>query len=209
NDLDEIAPLISLGGPIAGDDIVDASEVTTVTFSGTSDEEGGLVTLTLDDGLSPIFFNPTVSSGLWSVTVDLTGLQEGSVIVTADISDVAGNAAIQASSTITLDYSLPTISGTTNPSIVENTTIVGMYNADEAVTWSLSGDDASLFTIDGSGNVSFITAPDFEVPSDLNTDNVYDLVVEGTDASINVGILAVAVTITDEDENAPAFSSAM
>ena len=45
---------------------------------------------------------------------------------------------------------------TSAKSIFENTTPVGQFTADESVTWTISGTDASLFTIDSStGSLSF------------------------------------------------------
>lgn len=50
------------------------------------------------------------------------------------------------------------------------------------LSYSLSGDDADLFTIDPTtGEVSFVAAPDYEAPADANGDNVYDLTVTVTD----------------------------
>ncbi|MFY0648986.1 cadherin repeat domain-containing protein, partial [Sulfitobacter geojensis] len=69
--------------------------------------------------------------------------------------------------------------------------------------WSLSGADAGLFTIDASGVISFNAAPDFEAAGDSDTDNVYELTIEGEDGNSNVGTLAITVTVTDEDEINP------
>ena len=50
---------------------------------------------------------------------------------------------------------------------------------DSVCTWSLEGDDASLFEISNeaaaaNGQLSFKNAPDFENPADADMDNVYD-----------------------------------
>jgi hypothetical protein len=99
--------------------------------------------------------------------------------------------------TFTLDTVAPVISGSGSVNVVENTTAVDSYTADEAVTWSLSGTDAALFSIDASGNLSFATAPDYEAPGDADQDNVYAVTVVATDAAGNSGQLAVTVTVTD------------
>ena len=50
------------------------------------------------------------------------------------------------------------------------------------LTYSLSGTDAALFTIDpNTGEVRFIAAPDFEDPGDIGGDNVYDITVTASD----------------------------
>ncbi len=204
--LDQTGPTISIDPFIAGDDIIDASEYEFVTISGSSDEEGGIVTLTIEDGLSPIFFNPTVTEGFWSVDIDFSTFNEGLITILADIIDEVGNEGSQASASVTLDYSVPSIEGNDLPFIVENQSTVGLYESDEAVTWSLSGDDFGFFSIDEFGNLSFAVAPDFEAIGDLNADNIYEVTLEGTDGNNNIGFYAVSVTVTDEDEIIPTIS---
>ena len=90
---------------------------------------------------------------------------------------------------------------TSAKSIFENTTPVGQFTADESVTWTISGTDASLFTIDSStGSLSFSSAPDYENPGDNNTDNDYVLIVTATDAASNASTQTVTVTVLDVDE---------
>ena len=81
-----------------------------------------------------------------------------------------------------------------------------------ALTYSLSGTDASVFTIDaGTGEVRFRAVPDFENPADDDTDNVYDITVtasdgDGTDSKITDH--AVAITVTDKIDDG-AFTLSM
>ena len=50
------------------------------------------------------------------------------------------------------------------------------------LSYSLSGTDAALFTIDpATGAVRFIASPDFENPGDAGGDNVYDITVTASD----------------------------
>ena len=79
----------------------------------------------------------------------------------------------------------------------------------DTLSYSLSGTDAALFTIDPStGVVSFRAAPDFEAPGDDGGDNVYDIVVTASDG-INSADQTVAITVTNVNEvgNAPTFTS--
>ncbi|MDF1769453.1 MAG: hypothetical protein P1U43_11930, partial [Maricaulis sp.] len=77
----------------------------------------------------------------------------------------------------------------------------------DGVTYALSGTDAALFAIDAStGVVTFLTAPDYEAPADGDGDNVYDLVVTASDGT-NTTDQAVIVTVTNENDNVPAFTS--
>ena len=81
----------------------------------------------------------------------------------------------------------------------------------DPLSYSLSGTDAALFTIDAAtGVVSFVTAPDFEAPGDAGGDNVYNIIVtasDGTDGTTDTN-QAVAIRVTDINDNAPIFSSA-
>ena len=86
--------------------------------------------------------------------------------------------------------------------LLEGVTSVGTYEASGAdnVAWSLTGDDAGDFSING-GQLTFGTAPDFENPADADMDNVYMVTVVAT---ATVGTLMasqpVMVTVTDMDE---------
>ena len=75
----------------------------------------------------------------------------------------------------------------------------------ETITWGLGGDDAGDFTINrNSGVLSFAQRPNFEMPVDGSTppDNVYEIIVEATDASPtrNIREYPVTVTVTNVDE---------
>ena len=77
----------------------------------------------------------------------------------------------------------------------------------DPLSYSLSGTDAALFTITpDTGEVSFMAAPDFEAPGDDDRDNVYDITVTASDGT-NRTEQAVAITVTNENDNAPAFTS--
>ena len=73
--------------------------------------------------------------------------------------------------------------------LVENTTAVTDVDATDAdldtLNYSISGGaDATLFNIDSStGLLTFITAPDFEIPSDFDANNVYEVSVQVSDGS--------------------------
>ena len=97
----------------------------------------------------------------------------------------------------------PTITNTiTNYSVVENQTAAFTVLASDpdgdSLTYSISGgEDGSLFNISSSGVVSFITAPDFEVPTDTNDDNSYVLTVSVTDGTASAS-QNFSVTVTND-----------
>ena len=89
-------------------------------------------------------------------------------------------------------------------SVTEGNTAVQVISAGnpagDAMTYSIvRGDDGYLFTIDSStGQLRFITAPDFESPLDTDKDNVY-LVTVKAESSVTgaVGTKLVKVTVND------------
>ena len=68
----------------------------------------------------------------------------------------------------------------------------------DTVTYSLTGGtDQAAFSIDGnSGVLSFQSAPDFEVPTDSDTNNTYVVEITATDGAGSV-TQSVTVTVTD------------
>ena len=73
-------------------------------------------------------------------------------------------------------------------SVQENQTSAFTVTASDAdgdsLTFSISGTDSSLFSIgETSGIVAFITAPDYEAPSDENSDNVYSIIATVSDGT--------------------------
>ena len=89
-------------------------------------------------------------------------------------------------------------------SVAENSILVTTVTAVDQdagaiLTFSIAGGaDAALFTIDPTtGALSFLVAPDFEEPTDAGADNVYDVVVQVSDAGGLIDTQAIAVTVTD------------
>ena len=64
------------------------------------------------------------------------------------------------------------------------------------VTWHLSGDDSSAFTISETGVLTFSDSPDYEDPADADDDNVYQVTVVARDEQGNAR-LEVTVTVTN------------
>ena len=94
------------------------------------------------------------------------------------------------------------VSGDDTASYAENgMEAVAAYTADGPVTaeWSLSGTDADDFDING-GMLTFKASPDFETPTDADTDNIYEVTVQAN-AGGEMGEVAVTVTITNVDED--------
>lgn len=66
------------------------------------------------------------------------------------------------------------------------------------VTYSLSGPDQSLFTINSSTGVVSMVARDYEDPQDADSNNLYSVVVTGTDASSNTASRNLDVVVFND-----------
>jgi VCBS repeat-containing protein len=114
--------------------------------------------------------------------------------------------------TVTNVNEAPTITSSAAASVPENTTAVMTVTATDpdagtTLTYSIvGGADAAKFTINGStGALNFVTAPDYENPTDVGADNVYDVTVQVSDGSLT-NSQAIAVTVTNVNE-APTVTS--
>ena len=153
--------------------------------------------------------------------------------VTVQVSDgenysFVPDSAVDATRTLTVTVNnvneTPVISGTASPSFAEiefdvldaelmdTDYVIGTYTAadeeSDTITWAKSGTDADRFTIDSTtGELSFSIRPDFENPVNMDSDNVYEVVVEAMDdnstsgsGGFKTGTYAVTVTVTNVDE---------
>ena len=99
------------------------------------------------------------------------------------------------------------ISGSRSVSRAENGASVATYSATvsngRSAAWSLPNTthetDRSKFSIASNGALSFRNAPDFENPSDSNSDNVYKVTVKATSGSASDS-LNVTITVTNVNE---------
>ena len=163
--LDNVAPTIAIDANLELDDRVNASEDNTFTVSGTTTgvENGQTVSVTVSDGAGGHSVDTTatvLADGSWTATdVNISGFVNGPITVTADVSDVAGNAAPQADTTVTLDNVAPTIA------IDANLELDDRVNASEDNTFTVSGtttgvengQTVSVTVSDGAGGHSVDT----------------------------------------------------
>jgi len=80
-----------------------------------------------------------------------------------------------------------------------------------ADSYTISGNDASLFTIiEGSGVIKFINSPDYENPTDNNGDNNYSLNIKAENSlGYDEHLLSILVTDdTSDNPPIPVFSTA-
>ncbi|WP_263293041.1 beta strand repeat-containing protein [Pseudomonas sp. BF-R-30] len=103
---------------------------------------------------------------------------------------------------------------TASINVAENTTAVTTVAATDvdlpAQTLSYSifgGADAAKFSIaSGTGVLSFVSAPNFEAPTDSGANNVYDVIVRASDGTL-FDDQAIAVTVTGVNDNSPVITS--
>ncbi|WP_201276175.1 peroxidase family protein [Methylotetracoccus oryzae] len=101
----------------------------------------------------------------------------------------------------------PTITSDPVATVDENTTFVTTVTAldsdvpAQTISYGIAGGaDAALFQIDATtGDLSFVAAPDFDLPGDADGDNVYDVSVEVSDGLV-AATQALSVTVLDVNE---------
>jgi|GEM_PF-1643038 len=113
----------------------------------------------------------------------------------------------------------PTITTAATVSVQENQTAVIDVNSTDpegdvegaGLSYSITGSvDDALFTIDANtGVLTFISAPDYEAPSDVGADNVYNVQVTVTDSGAATDVQDLAVTVTNDvvDDTAVSFQT--
>ena len=101
---------------------------------------------------------------------------------------------------------------TASVSVDENTSAVTTVHATDidagtTLAYSITGGaDAALFQIDAStGDLTFVSAPNFEAPADAGADNVYDVTVKASDGALTSS-QDIAVTVGNVNE-APVIDS--
>ncbi len=102
---------------------------------------------------------------------------------------------------------------TASINIAENTTVVTTVTATDAdldtLTYSISGGaDAAKFNINStSGELTFTSTPDFENPTDFDTDNVYEVIVQANDGNGGIDTQSIEVTVTDVGQYLDQFNA--
>ena len=112
--------------------------------------------------------------------------------------------------------SAPRFTSPASASAAENQGLVAYSAAasdsnNDALTYSVSGGaDQAAFTIDaGTGELSFLAAPDFEAPGDADGDNTYEVVIRVQDSRGGSDTLSLSISVDDDpsDNGFPEFTS--
>ena len=163
-------------------------------FTITSDSRGrGVLTFTGP----PDFENPTDSNR--------DNLYEIAVVAT-DEQRLTDNFDVTVTVTNHAESVEPTISTRRPPTTYRENGTSTVYNFRASdpqrgpITWSHTGTDASAFALSDSGELSFVSPPDFESPGDSDRQNDYELTVVATDEDSHSDRLAFTITVTDVNE---------
>ena len=139
---------------------------------------GELTFVTARDFEAP---NDAGSDNIYNFTIQVS---DGTFTVTQDI----------AVTVLPVNDNAPVVTSPDKFSIPENTTTIATLTATDAdrpaqpLTYSIvGGADAAKFSIvSATGELKFVTAPDFETPTDFNLDNIYEIVIQVSDGTSNV-----------------------
>jgi len=186
-----------------------ASGTVTVSLAGgatISAGANGSSTLTLSGTQAQI--NAALASISYQGGADFAGSDTLTVLST-DANGATDSDAI--SITVTAVNDAPAVTSAATATFVEDAT-GAVYTATrsevdvgDTVTWTLSGADAALFTIDPlTGVVSLMSAQDFDIPGDANADGVYEITVRATDSGGLFDQRNVQLTLTNAVVTPPA-----
>ena len=112
------------------------------------------------------------------------------------------------------DNTAPTFPSAETFNTPENSTSVGSITTSESATITIfGGEDQAKFSISRTGDsstaLSFVSAPNFEAPTDVGSNNTYVVVFRAVDAASNAGYETVTVTVTDVVETSTFNSFAL
>lgn len=190
---------------------VDENQISVITVTAT-DANSNTITYGISGGVDQAEFNIGASSGVlefnnppnYEVPTDsdnnnvyliVVSASDGVNISTQEMEITVNDITVESTTT-------PVFTSSTTVSVDENLTTVMTVTATDADGNTLyyyitGGVDASAFSIDvTSGDLSFVVPPDFESPTDNNTDNDYEVQVSVYDG-VNTVPQVITVTVDD------------
>ncbi|BDA82937.1 hypothetical protein Sa4125_04790 [Aureimonas sp. SA4125] len=221
---DGAAPVISSNGGGRSANITLSENVQSVTTVAASDPDGGVLRYSILGGAdaaqfsidtatgalsfitAPDYENPTDAdrNGIYQVTV---GASDGTNGVRQTLSVTIGNVNDNVP-VFTSFGGAASVSATTDENAAAGPTFVAVDADGSPLVYRIvGGADGARFAIDATtGALNFLVAPDFEAPTDVGADNVYDVIVEAQD-----GVFAVrqtlALHVNNLNDNAPVIVS--
>ncbi|WP_051683303.1 PQQ-dependent sugar dehydrogenase [Sphingomonas sp. UNC305MFCol5.2] len=128
----------------------------------------------------------------------------GSLLLLAACSSDGGGGGATPTPTPTPANSPPSFTSAATASVAENTTLAYQATASDPdgnpITFSVAGGaDAARFAITAAGALSFVAAPNFELPTDADGNNVYTVQLAASDGTAS-STLNLQVTVTNSRE---------
>ena len=197
-----------------------------MTVALTNRPDGTLESLSFTQGSTPITGSYNSGTGVLTLSGNATAAQYQEVLrsvrydnssdnpsttarsLTVTLSDVYGQTASATSTlSVTRVNDAPTIGsngGGSSATVYVNetrtavTTVTATDPDSGSLTYSISGGaDASKFSINSStGVLTFNSAPDYEAPTDVGSDNIYNVIVQVSDGSLT-DTQSLAVNVVD------------
>ncbi len=167
----------------------------------------------LEDANDPAIFGFAVAADytktLTSITIDVTQNNAG---VFAFFGGVATDEVSSAALAATSQNADPVITSngggvTAAVNVAENatavTTVTTTDGDNDTITYSISGGaDQAKFSLNSStGALSFVSAPNYETPTDSDTNNTYVVEVTANDGNSGTDIQTITVSVTDVNES--------
>jgi len=217
NDVNEFAVTTPADANAAANAINENAAVGTVVGvtanAGDADATTNVVSYSLTDDADGKFAVDS-ATGVVTVAGAIDREADASLDITVRATSLDGSTADQSFNIAINDVNdnVPVFSSGTTGSEAENTATANVvYDANatdadgtpanNAITYSLTGTDSGLLSIDASsGEVRFLTSPNHEAPADADGDNAYQIVVHANDGA-NDTAQGVTVTVTDVVEN--------
>ncbi|HEU5264265.1 MAG TPA: hypothetical protein VFU34_06480, partial [Gaiellaceae bacterium] len=226
--VNEFTPLITSDGGGATAALSAPENQTAATDVDASDGDGDVLTYSLTAGPDTGDFTIDPSTGVLAFTTvpDFEAPADANADNRYEVTVTAADASFSDAQAITVEVTDVAEGGNTPPaitsdgggataskSVAENQTAVTDVDATDpdpdTLAYSISGGvDMVAFVIDSdTGALTFLTAPDFELPTDTGMNNVYDLVVSVSDGNGGSDSQALAVTVTNVNEFTPLITS--
>lgn len=205
---------LAADGTIAASEIIFVDGVAIASVSAASDGQGtNNLLLNFGSNATPARVQAVIRA------LQFASTSEGAHSFNLTVTDASSNPATSTAANFTVDVAPPntppviTSNGgdaTAAVNVSENTTAVTTVestdvDAGQTVTYSISGgDDQAKFSIDAStGVLTFVDAPNFENPTDVDANNTYIVEVTADDGHGSTDTQALTVTVTNVNETPP------
>jgi VCBS repeat-containing protein len=200
NDAPTFAAATATASPVSEN----IATTTTVFTAAGSDIDGNTLTYTLGGADAASF---AINGATGAVTFAASPNFEVKNSYSFDV--IASDGTVAATQSVTLAVTnvneSPALTVANNSvTIDENTIATTTFSTvdpeGDGVSYSLTGLDAALFQIVGN-KLSFIAAPNYEVPTDANRDGIYSVTIVATDSAGLASTASVVVTVANVVEN--------